>query len=68
MAHYADDQLDGGGHGIATRAMIASAHWLKVEEGIGDGVTVVEENGVGGKGVAEGVGKEIGEVVDEKTV
>lgn len=57
MAHNADDQLDGGGHGIASLAMIASAYWLKVEEGIGDGVKVVEE---------EGVEEEIGEVVEKK--
>lgn len=61
MAHNADDQLDGGGHGIASLAMIASAYWLKVEEGIGDGVKVVEE-----EGVVEGVEEEIGEVVEKK--
>lgn len=65
MAHNADDQLDGGGHGIATRAMIASAHWLKVEEGIGDGVTVVEEEGDGEKGVEK---KELRKVLEKKLV
>lgn len=61
MAHNADDQLDGGGHGIASLAMIASAYWLKVEEGIGDVVKVVEE-----EGVMEGVEEEIGEVNKKK--
>lgn len=53
MAHNADDQLDGGGHGIASLAMIASAHWLKVEEGIGESKVKGVEEGALGKKVLE---------------